>query len=423
MPRHVLFIASPVAVALAFFAACATDNGDNVHGVQYGPTPTRDGGEAGPFPEEEGGPTSDAGDAATKDGSDATSPCTSGTVAVLAGRGTPTPSLSGSIQDKGGAWTGSAIAGGAAESTLALVAFGSGFLGVTHGAADTLLSTTYATSWSAPASFGVAGVKVGPTLAIVGTKAHVVYTAGAGASSDFYHGVNGGSGWDAANDPVGSPPSFGAFPAGLAAAGTELGFAQAGTNNGLYYQSWSGAWSMYKGPDTIDGVDGAGAAEAASPALATVDGKFDVVLAYANKDGLNKIRWVARDATTKIFTAPEDVNGSNTTYASTLEPIALTRVGTFTLLLTFRGNDGKGYYASGTLGATTITWSSPAPLATGGVAVDTTPRAAKGVCGDDAVIAFASSGAVKVVRLRGSTLTAPETVLGAAGTRVAIATR
>lgn len=180
---------------------------------------------------------------------------------------------------------------------------------------------------------------------------------------------------------------------------------------------------MYKGSDGVDGVDGAGAAELAGPALTSVTGKFDVVLAYADKNGPNKVRWVARDATTKLFTAPADVNTSNTTYASTLEPIAMASVSTFTVILTFRGTDGKGYYVSGTLGATSITWSSPAPLVAGGVAVDSTPRPAKGVCGDDAVIAFASGGQVKVVRLRGSTLTAPELVSGASGSRVAIATR
>jgi hypothetical protein len=269
----------------------------------------------------------------------------------------------------------------------------------------------------------VAEVKHAPSLAVVGTKAHVVYAAGAGGATTFFHGVHSGTSWDGANDPVGSPQAFGNAPAGLAAAGTDLAFAQSGSDNGLYVQTWNGAWTMYKGNDGIDGVDGAGAAEFAGPALASVAGKFDVVLAYADKNGPNKIRWVARDATTKIFTAPADVNASNTTYASTLEPIAMASVSTFTMILTFRGTDGKGYYVSGTLGATSITWSSPAPLVTGGVSVDSTPRPAKGVCGDDGVIAFASGGQVKVVRLRGSTLTAPELVSGASGSRVAIATR
>lgn len=408
-------------VPTAVLFACATDNGENVHGEQFGPTPTRpDGSDEGATPDD-GGTRAD-GDAAV-DGEGGATTCADGTVAVLAGRGTPTPSLSGSVQVKGGAWTGGSIASGAAEDMPALVAFGSGFLGVVHGAGDALQSTTYGTSWSAPVTVGVAEVKHAPSLAVVGTKAHVVYAAGAGGATTFFHGVNAGTSWDAANDPVGTPQAFGNAPVGLAAAGTDLAVAQAGSDNGLYVQTWNGAWTMYKGNDGIDGVDGAGAAEFAGPALTSVDGKFDVVLAYADKNGPNKIRWVARDATTKIFTAPVDVNTSNTTYASTLKPIGLARVSTFTVILTFEGTDGKGYYVSGTLGATSITWSSPAPLATGGVSVDGTPRAAKGVCGDDAVIAFASGGQVKVVRLRGSSLTAPELVSGASGSRVAIATR
>lgn len=423
MIARLFALAALASVPCTLLFACATDNGENVHGDQFGPTPTRPDGSTG----DDGSTTENDGatkqDGASSDGEAGTTPCTDGTIAVLAGRGTPTPSLSGSVSVKGGAWSGGSIVGGAAEDTPSLVAFGTGFLGVVHGAGDALQSTTYGTSWSAPAAIGIAEVKHAPSLAVVGTKAHVVYAAGAGGATNFFHGVNSGTSWDAANDPVGSPQAFGNAPAGLAAAGTDLAFAQAGSDNGLYVQTWNGAWTMYKGSDGIDGVDGAGAAEFAGPALESVTGKFDVVLAYANKDGSNKVRWVARDATTKLFTAPADVNTSNTTFAATLKPIALTRVSAFTLLLTFQGTDGKGYYVAGTLGATSITWSSPAPLATGGVTVDSTPRAAKGVCGDDAVIAFASGGQVKVVRLRGSTLTAPELVAGASGSRVAIATR
>ncbi|MBS2019814.1 MAG: hypothetical protein JST00_43525 [Deltaproteobacteria bacterium] len=421
--RLFAFTAS-LALPAALLFACATDNGETVYGEQFGPTPTRpDGSADGPIVVgDDSGAKPDA-DAAPGDGEAGPPSCAAGTIAILAGRGTPTPSLSGAVQEKGGAWKGSAIVGGAAEDVPALVAFGSGFLGVVHGAGDALQTTSYGTSWSAPTSIGIAEMKHAPSLAVVGTKAHVVYAAGAAGATNFFHGVNSGTSWDAANDPVGSPQAFGNAPAGLSAAGSDLAFAQAGSNNGLYVQTWNGAWTMYQGNDGIDGVDGAGAAELAGAALESVTGKFDVVLVYADKSGPNKVRWVARDATTKLFTAPADVNASATTYAATVKPMSLTRVSASSLLLTFEGTDGKGYYVAGTLGAAAITWSTPAPLAAGGVSVDSTPRAAKGVCGDDAVIAFASGGQVKVVRLRGSTLTAPELVVGASGSRVAIATR
>lgn len=424
---YVGVLGAAIAFPAAALVACATDNGDNVHGTDFGPTPTRpEGGAEGSTPGQEGGPTPDP-DGGTEGGSEGgPSTCTSGTIAVLAGRGSPTPSLSGAIQDKGGAWVGSAIVGGGlgqdtanADSPPSLVPFGSGFLGVFQNAGDALQSVTYGTSWSTPTTFGNAGVVTAPSLAVVGTSAHVVYS-----TNLFFHGVYTGTSWDAANEAIGSPQAMGVQPAAVAGAGADVAFAQAGTDNGLYaFTKGAGAWAPYVGPDTVQGVDGAGAVETASPALATVDGKFDVVLVYANKTLPNKLRWVARDATTKTFTAPVDVNASDATYASTLEPIALARIAPLSLLLTFRGTDGKGYYVTGTLGASSITWAPPAPLAAGGLAVDATPRPAKGVCGDDAIIAFTSGGQVKVVRLRGSTLSAPETVTGASGNRVAIATR
>jgi len=419
MKKLPLLLVGAALVPAAVLIACATDNGDNVYGDQFGPTPQRPDATADRSSPEDDGSVQPEEEGGTDGGPDAPSSCADGMIAVLAGSAS---GLTGAVQDRGGAWKGAPIPGGAALSTPALVAFGSGFLGVTRGAGNTLQSTTYTSAWSAPATFGVAGVKTAPSLTVVGTKAHVVYSAGAGAAANFVHGINAGSGWDGASEPVGS--AMGVAPVGLAQAGADLGFAQAGTNNGLYFLARAGTtWTSYVGPDGIEGIDGAGAAELASPALVSVDGKFDVVLVYADKDGVNKLRWVGRDATSKTFTAPADVNGSNTNYASTLEPIAIARVSPFTLLATFRGTDGKGYYVSGTLSPTTINWTSPAPLATGGVAVDETPRPAKGVCGDDGVIAFASAGQVKLVRLRGSALTAPEPVTGASGARVAIATR
>ncbi|MBX3187133.1 MAG: hypothetical protein KF819_08965 [Labilithrix sp.] len=400
--------AGALAIPFAALVACGTDNGENVYGQQFGPPPTRPDGagveaadDGGPVPQTDGGQDGEAG------------PCAEpGTIAVLAGNDT---SLTASIQIDGGAWSGAAIPGAAAKGLPALVKHGAGFLGVTAGVGDALQSVVYTTSWSAPASVGVANVKLSPSLAVVGAKAHVVYVAGAGANRDFYHGIYDAS-WDAASDPVGSPQSFGNSAAALAAAGTDLAFAQAGSDNGLYVRTWNGAWS------SAAGVNGAGADEVAAPAFAAVDGKYDLVLVYARND-TKKVEWTARDATTKAFTPPALVNASPTTYAATIKPISLVRVGQFTLLMTFMGTDDKGYYVSGTLGATSIAWSSPAPIVAGGVTVDSTPRAAKGVCGDDGIFVYASAGQVRAVRLRGSSLSAPEPVAGASGSRVSVASR
>ena len=83
-----LFLVSLTACAIFLpgtsLVACATDNGDAVHGPQFGPPPERpDGANDGPLLRDEGGPPPnlDGGN----DGDAPTASCTSGTIAVLAG--------------------------------------------------------------------------------------------------------------------------------------------------------------------------------------------------------------------------------------------------------------------------------------------------------------------------------------------------
>ena len=78
---------------------------------------------------------------------------------------------------------------------------------------------------------------------------------------------------------------------------------------------------------------------------------------------------------------------------------------------------------TGTLGAGTVSWSTPTKLLADNSTVDAPPAVAKGVCGDDAIAVFASGGQVKATRLRGNTWTVPESVAGASGSRVSVATR
>src|SRR5690349_20118920 len=124
-----------VVPSVVLVVACATDNGSDVHGPTYGQLPPREGGADGEVLED-GAVVTDApaGDAP----GDVVSPtCNEGTAVVLAGNDS---SLSGAVQSKGGAWTGAAIGGGAAQSKPAILAFGTGFLGVTHGPGDVLQS-------------------------------------------------------------------------------------------------------------------------------------------------------------------------------------------------------------------------------------------------------------------------------------------
>lgn len=407
-------------LALAFaIAACATDNGGGVFGQTFGAPPSR--GDGGDVPGDDGGSgddggATDGGDASPGTDAEAGPPACSGTgtVAVLAG---DDAALSGSISVNGAAWAGGAIGGGAAKSIPALVAFGAGFVGATRGPSDALQAIPATTTFAAPVAIGAATTNASPALAVVGTSAHVVYSSAAAASvSKFFHGTNAGSGWDAATDPVQPPAgtqSFGPSAAAIAAAGTDLVFAQDGDDNGLYVQSLAGAtWGA------AAGVVGAGTYKPAPPALVSVSGTYDVVVAYVDKD-TRRISAAGRNAGTKAWAAPAPIDS----LATTDEGVSIARVGTAKLVIVYRGQNGKAYASIGTIGAAGLSWTAGAPLGPSAVDVDSAPSVATGVCGDDAIAVYASAGLVRATRLHGTTWSSPEPVTGASGARVAVATR
>src|SRR5690349_10958457 len=120
--KHRRWLFAFLPIASSAYVACSTDNGDPVFGPTFGPN-DKDGavssssgngsssGSSGGDPD--GSATDDGGgdDGGTKN--DSSTPCTTGTVAVLAGGDA---SLSGAVQSKGGAWIGASIAGGSALS-------------------------------------------------------------------------------------------------------------------------------------------------------------------------------------------------------------------------------------------------------------------------------------------------------------------
>lgn len=407
-------------------AACGTDNGETVFGPTFGPN-DKDGaassssGNASSSGGSSGDPDSSTPDdgGQTDGGNDASvGPCASGTVAVLAGGDA---SLSGAIQTKGGAWSGGAIAGGSALSRPALVPFGQGFLGATHASGNVLHATAYTTSWSAPAVFGNAGVKGPPTLAVAGAKAHVVYSAGPGPNREFAHGVHDGNAWNAADAIVGTSQqdkSFGTLGAGLIGDGNDVVFMENGGDEKLYTRTFTtGAWSS---PTAATGADTIGNTLPAFPVLTTAEGKWDLVVMYVQKE-TRRLAFAARDATGKAWVNVGIVHND----ANTAEPFSFARVGTSTFLVTFRGQDGNGYFARGTVnGAGVFSWAAAAAIGGGAnVAVDSAPAVARGVCGDDAIVVYASAGQVKATRLRGTSWTPSESVTGASGARVAVATK
>jgi hypothetical protein len=402
--------------------ACATDNGDAVHGPQFGPVPERSDGSTADGPlSEEGGPSGP--DAAAEAGAEAGGPdgaaaCTTGTVAVLAGTDS---SLTGAVQLHGGAWTGAPITGGAAKSTPSLVAFGAGFTGLTRGANDALQGVTYAGSWSAATAVGSLVTLGTPAIAVVGMKAQAAFLSGPESGSADAHKLfrieNAGTAWSAA-DPVtfGGNASFGPSAPSAAGAGADLVIAQDGDDAMLYTQRWSTTWAMAA---PIGG--GVSTVKAAPPALVAVTGKFDLVLLYADAAAPHVIGFATHDA------AGAQLGWSNgqitQATAQTAEQMSVASLSPTTLLVAFRGNDARPYTMIGTVGATSITWSVPAPMLADTSTVDAAPAVARGVCGDDAIAVFASGGVVKAAQYRGTTWSAPGTVAGASGSRVSVATR
>lgn len=418
----VLFSAGVVFPAV-LLAACATDNGDAVHGPQFGPPPERSDGSSEGSATREGGELSADGSAdggADADGT-AIPTCTNGgIVAVLAGTDS---TLSGAIQVNAGAWAGAAITGGGAKSAPSLVAFGTGFVGLTRGPSDALQSVSYTASWSGVTAVGARTTFGTPALTVLGANAHAVYLAGLGADvNKFFRIENTGASWSASSDPVkgpqvADPQAYGPTAGTVAAAGADLVFAQDGSDQGLYVQTRAAnAWSS---PATA--IAGAGTfATGAPPVLVSVPGTFDAVLLYADNTVNHVIGFATRNATTKAWGSAAITQAT----AQTSEAMSAALVSPTSVLIMFRGNDGKPYKMTGTLGVASVTWSVPALLlADGSATVDSTPAVARGVCGDDAVAVFSSGGQVKATQLRGGAWSVPGPVTGASGTRVSVATR
>jgi hypothetical protein len=412
------FCALGVVLPAGLLAACATDNGDSLHGPQFGPPPERsDGGASeGSVTDDGGGPPADGSttDGGNNPDSAPPPPCTSGTVVVLAGTNS---TLTGAYQTKGGAWGGAAIAGSAAMSAPSIVAFGTGFVALTQGPSNALQTVAFTSSWSAATAVGSLATSGTPALTVLGANAQAVYLSAAAADIGKFSRIqNAGASWTMTGDPVTAMgnPSFGPSAGTIAAAGTDLVFAQAGDNEGLYVQKWDGAvWSV------AAAINGAGTLKTVQPALVSIPGKFDVVLLYADNTVNHVIGFATRDATTKAWSTASVTQAT----AQTGEAMSAALISPTSVLVSFRGNNGRPYTMTGTLGATSITWSIPAPLLADTSTVDGAPAVAKGVCGDDAIAVLASGGQVKATQLRAGAWSVPGPVSGASGTRVSVATR
>ncbi|MEO6572409.1 MAG: hypothetical protein ABIP89_01125, partial [Polyangiaceae bacterium] len=195
--------------------------------------------------------------------------------------------------------------------------------------------------------------------------------------------------------------------------------ANVGGNAHVYAQTWDTTWQAAV---DVTGPFDAGAGNAVQdfrPPIAALEGSNDAMIVFVRTVDF-KLMSVTHSAggwaTPLMVDANAYLGGVGPFYPPTL-------IGTpgGHAVLAWRGSDGKAYFSL----FNGATWSPPAPFLTPNPAIDSYPALAKGVCGADAVGAYVEGGgALKLVRLTGTTWSAPVTVPGAGGlTSVAIATR
>lgn len=430
-----------IGLVISSIWACDTDNGETTHGPDIGQLP--DSGRRklpdGAIVEADGAPVladddDIVGDDDTEGGPKPGNCAAGGTAALVAGNeGT----LTGAIRSKGGTWVTSAVGGGGAKSKPAMIAFGTGFLGVSRGAGDALQSFSHdgniASKFSGATAIGAGGVKGPPTLTLAGTKAHVIFSGGAGTNQDYTHGIHDGTKWNAVTELVGTggEHSFGGVSAGLAGIGDDVFFAQDGSDQGLYARPYTGgSWKAaipVNGAGTV-GTDPAVPATIATPEVVALKGKYDLVIIYEYKKNQPSDPNAIAYATHEPGGTPEWGNPDTKFVSGALsgEKFNAAALSDTTVALTFKGDDGNAYYTIGTAttdAASPINWTAPAPVGGSPTAVDAAPAVAKGDCGNDAVFAFTNGGKVKVTSVKGGTFTPIAEVAGMTGNQVAIATR
>lgn len=297
------------------------------------------------------------------------------------------------------------------KNPVAMARFGGGLLAVIAESGGALESTPYQSSWADPAPVASAKTIDGPTLAPVSATAHLVFQ---GADYKYYHAEYTQSTWDAATDPVGgsgSSQSFGARAPSAAAAGTDLVLVQGGSNSYLYDQSWNGTWqAAHQQP-------GAAIQQTIPPSIVALSGGASELLAAYLRVGDYKVMTVDRKGGTWNATPMlVDVN------AFSNDPVALAPLPGGKALLVFRGSDKKPYFSTWD-GAST--WTAPAPVVgQANPVITSAPSAAPGVCGADAVVAWAESGgSVRYATFTSGTFAAPQSVGGTSGAKfVAVGT-
>ncbi len=408
-------------VGTFFLVACTSDEESGTHGPTFGDasdakadvTTSGDGGASEASGGDAGG--GDAGEDATQ----ADGGCSTGSIAVVGGGGSA--NAFASIATGSGAFTTSSLTGGAGTigSPISMTAFANGFAAVAR--ADTLRSVIFdGNTWSGLSAVGAIGTSDMPALAALGNKLHIVYsgpTGDAAVDHKYFHGTYVTS-WDGASDPVlsGGSQDFAPRAPSAATIDGKVVIAEAGDDTNVYAHAWSGGWET-----VVNATATAPAPKAAkdvTPRIVALQGSAagDAMILFV-RSGDFKISSMIR-TTAGAWLTPVVVD----TNAFTTEGVSAAALPGGKVVVVWRGSDTKPYYVlfDGT------TWSAPTPFFTSAQpSLNGIPQVARGICGDDAVVAYAESGAsAKVTRLRGSSWSTPEALTGTSGAgEVGIATR
>ena len=343
--------------------------------------------------------------------------CT-GAIAVLVGDDT---SLKGAVKTRG-AWTTQTLAGDAALSGPALVAFGTGFSGVIRSTGDALKTVSATgTAFGATARIGTASTRSTPSLATNGTALHVVFQD---LAYKHVHATWTGAAFDTPAD-LGAQ-SFGAEPPAAAMVGNELVVAFGGDAAGpLVTQVRTGTtWAAVApvtGTNVCATAGGGGVSRCGgAPGIVATGGATTDLLALHIDKATRLLTPSTRNATTKAVSA----QGSLAAGTTSDDEVFLAKIGATKALAAFRGQNGLGYASVIDLAQSPPSFAAPVQLSA--TALASVPRIAAGVCGDDAVaVLVTTAGQARLVHLRGTTWGGEEAVgtVGASNRVAAVATR
>jgi hypothetical protein len=313
---------------------------------------------------------------------------------------------------------------GSLTTTPALVPFAGSFQGLLAesgdaGGGNALFSLAFTEgTWTAPTALGgSADTIASPAIAAVGSSLQAVYLNPA----HEYFQASFVTTWDTGSTPVepedAGNQAFGPAGASATATPTQLVIAYGGNNTLPYAQTWT------PGTGWDNGVQlGSGAVEAGTTlAITTLDSGALLVVYAAASGSCNNPTGCLYSAlgtavTPRTWSAPALVDpNAFTPYSPTIVAMSGGRA-----LVAWEGANGEGYYSVYTTAPSTG-WSTPAQLTSALIA--NAPSLAPGVCGDDAVAAYVSSGQVYTTHFAGGAWTTPGLQAAVSGsTFVTIAT-